>query len=413
MKSIAVDNLKDGMVYDDAIYLDPNDSMVFIHAHDMILNTDIQRLRKWSISRIFTNGSLIVICKFETNDSPIEIENYPTLSPEMLSKTNFITQGVAQLFTKYPFVNNDLFTKGCAIVERVYNDIINKNSSASVHDLTLLVEDILAVIEIYPYFFIFYYDRLQNGNVYSHILMVGMVSIFLAKMLGFSKVLITDLAVGIFLMDIGMLKIEPTLLNAEKILTPEEKAKISLHTLQGYKILIEPQLRLKSIFTIPSLQHHENYDGSGYPRKLQGDAIHIYARISKIVDAFVSLLEHKPYRNIKMYNGYEAFQEMLKQSIHIYDKSYLKVFINNMSLYPVGTLVQLSNDIIGLVVGVVPQAVQKPIVLCLRTPSSHKFKKAEYIALHETDLTISKIVSSIELDLNLREEVSSIVLGVK
>jgi response regulator RpfG family c-di-GMP phosphodiesterase/DNA-binding LacI/PurR family transcriptional regulator len=96
--------------------------------------------------------------------------------------------------------------------------------------------------------------------------------------------------------DIGKVGISDTILHKRGPLTEEEYEKVKLHTTIGYNILKSSDRRLLQTAAIIAYQHHERWDGTGYPRGLSGEDIHIYGRIVCLADVFDALGSDRSYR---------------------------------------------------------------------------------------------------------------------
>jgi len=133
---------------------------------------------------------------------------------------------------------------------------------------------------------------------YTHSVNVGILGVTLAKALfkNSSDHDIHALGIGFFLHDLGKVRINQEIINKPAKLTEEEMREIRRHPADGYKILLETrQLTTESRLIV--LQHHERYDGSGYPRGLRKDEIHIYARLCSLADVYDALTSDRPYKN--------------------------------------------------------------------------------------------------------------------
>lgn len=166
-----------------------------------------------------------------------------------------------------------------------------------------------------------------------------------------------ELAIVGLLHDVGMLKIPQTILEKEEKLTEDEINQIRTHPILSYKFINDKNIFGKDVLD-PIIQHHEQYDGNGYPRKLSGDKIHIFAKIISIADAFEAQISDRSYRKSK--TGYSAMKEVLSESQNRFDPKVLRAFLSILSIYPPGTLVQLNNNSIGTVTAVNPQAPLRP-----------------------------------------------------
>ncbi|MCG8570843.1 MAG: HD-GYP domain-containing protein [Spirochaetes bacterium] len=177
------------------------------------------------------------------------------------------------------------------------------------------------------------------------------------------------LCMASLLHDLGMLKVPDDILNKEGKLTDEEFNLIKSHTISIYK-----ELKLTKLFTEEVLtavvQHHEHYDGSGYPQKLAGEKISDFAKIIAIADAFEAQISARSYRRTK--NRYLAMRELMTDVKKSFDPKFFQTFLNTISLYPPGSLVQLNDDSIGLVTGINKEVPMRPLIKILITSDGIK-----------------------------------------
>ena len=134
----------------------------------------------------------------------------------------------------------------------------------------------------------------ENGY---HVKRVGNISAFLAKQLGFSNAETDLIHLASSMHDIGKLAIDDRILNKPGKLTQEEYEVVKHHCLYGHQLLNNSNRELLKAAAIIAYEHHENYDGSGYPRGLSGNEIHIYSRIVALVDVFDALATKRVYKN--------------------------------------------------------------------------------------------------------------------
>lgn len=128
--------------------------------------------------------------------------------------------------------------------------------------------------------------------------------------------------------DIGKLAIEDHILKKPGRLTTEEYAKMKEHTLVGYQLLTSSSRPLLRTAAIIALQHHEKYDGSGYPSGLRGEAIHIYGRITAIADVFDALGSDRVYRPAWDLN--KVYDYIRSQSGKHFDPRLVEIFFQNL-----------------------------------------------------------------------------------
>lgn len=147
-------------------------------------------------------------------------------------------------------------------------------------------------------------------------------SLRLGHELGLDKETMRDLELGSLMHDIGKIGVPDTILHKPASLTEEEWAKMRLHPVHGQNILRDIPF-LEGAARIVA-QHHEKWDGSGYPQGLKGEAIDIGARIFAVVDAFDAIVSNRVYRNSQPYEN--ALEEIEKHSGTQFDPVVVEAF---------------------------------------------------------------------------------------
>ncbi len=159
---------------------------------------------------------------------------------------------------------------------------------------------------------------------YTHSVNVAAVGTLFAKELGLGEKDLKHFCSGILLHDIGKTRINTKILNKKGKLTKEEFEKVKEHPELGVAILKEAGSSLTDEYTI-TLQHHENYDGTGYPHGLQKNEIHRYGRIARIIDVYDALTTNRPYA--KAIRPFAALVEMKENMSNCFDEELFKEFI--------------------------------------------------------------------------------------
>lgn len=161
---------------------------------------------------------------------------------------------------------------------------------------------------------------------YTHSVNVGFTSLMLAKTLfgnsdGHDM---HELAAGFFLHDLGKVKVDPAIINKPARLTEAEMRRMRIHPYQGYKILKEAD-EMSEECRIVVMEHHELFDGSGYPKRIGGDQIHIYGRICCIADVFDALTAERSYK--KAMTPFDALSLMRDKMPNHFDKKLFAQFV--------------------------------------------------------------------------------------
>ncbi|MGR3175808.1 MAG: HD-GYP domain-containing protein [Candidatus Scalindua sp.] len=159
---------------------------------------------------------------------------------------------------------------------------------------------------------------------YTHSVNVAAVGTLFAKDLGLEEDDLKRFCAGILLHDIGKTKISTDILNKNGKLTDEEYSKIKEHPELGVAILKETGNGFTDEYTV-TLQHHENYDGTGYPHGLQKEEIHRCGRIARIIDVYDALTTNRPYA--KAVRPFAALVEMRDKMLNCFDKELFVKFI--------------------------------------------------------------------------------------
>jgi len=159
---------------------------------------------------------------------------------------------------------------------------------------------------------------------YTHSVNVAAVGTLFAKELGFGDEDLKHFCSGILLHDVGKTRISTDILNKKGKLTKEEYEKIKKHPEMGVEILKEAGNGFTDEYII-TLQHHENDDGTGYPRGLKKDEILRCGKIARIIDVYDALTADRPYA--KAIRPFAALLEMKEKMLHCFDKELFMKFI--------------------------------------------------------------------------------------
>lgn len=202
-------------------------------------------------------------------------------------------------------------------------------------------------------------DQPGKEEAYSHSLNVSLLSMMLARELCLPAGLVHLVGLGALFHDIGLSRLPAKILNNPAPPTRAERDLLEMHCEYGLDIGRQaglPAATLQIIF-----QHHEHYDGSGYPRKLKGGAIDPLARIVSLINAFDSLCN--PPQASQTLTPHDALSQMFAQYRARFDPRLLQLFIRFMGVYPAGTVVGLSNEMVGMVIAVNADHPLKPTVI--------------------------------------------------
>ncbi len=190
----------------------------------------------------------------------------------------------------------------------------------------------------------------------------GILSIIIGEHLGLPRHRLLQIATGALLHDIGMIKVPASIINKEGKLDDNELQIIRSHTSYGYKLIVNELLYADEVGKA-AMQHHERWDGEGYPGRLSGDRIDIGARIISVADAFEAMVSPKAYRDSMV--GYQAMKNLLSDNARRFDPDIIRAMIQSMGIYPVGSIVLMNNSVIARVIESHQDAPLRPVIRVL------------------------------------------------
>ena len=205
--------------------------------------------------------------------------------------------------------------------------------------------------------------KVSDEYTFKHSVDVSTISMLIAKKSGFPEMDIQRIGMAGLLHDLGKSKVPNEVLNKAGKLTEEEFAIMKKHSLYGYQILKErkdiPQEVLMGV-----LQHHEKINGKGYPMGVSAEQISEYAKILSIADIYDALVTERPYK--KAFSQQDAIEMIMAMTDEL-DITYMRNFLAIMILYPVDSVVTLSNGERARVVKNNPQYPLRPTVVSIKT----------------------------------------------
>jgi HD-GYP domain-containing protein (c-di-GMP phosphodiesterase class II) len=208
---------------------------------------------------------------------------------------------------------------------------------------------------------------------------------------------IMNIVIGGLLHDVGMLRLPKELVSKKGGLTAVELQHMQAHPLFTYRIVTK-ELQYTEDIGIVVLQHHERWDGEGYPRKTAGSVIDIGARIVSVADAFEAMVSQKPYRNSMI--GYQAIKNLMSDNSRRFDPDVLKAFIQTLGIYPIGSIILLNNGATARVIEVSGNAPLRPRIQILIDEHGRTLKPDEgepIDLLKDKSLFISRALDPKEL----------------
>ena len=242
--------------------------------------------------------------------------------------------------------------------------------------------------------------REKDDYLLEHSLNVAILLANFAQYIGLDEEIVGELALCGFLHDIGKIKIPDEILHKPGRLTDMEMNIMRDHVVFGITALQEMDIPERMIRTIS--EHHERLDGYGYPEGTRGDEISFYGRMISIVDVYDALTADRCYK--PGMPSQKALQILLKDTPHKYDQELVQKFIKCIGIYPVGSLVELSDASIAMVVTHNESTPLKPLVKVFYSVRNNHYlaPKDVNLAKVQNGLSIKKAVlaSDYKIDFN-------------
>jgi putative nucleotidyltransferase with HDIG domain len=230
-------------------------------------------------------------------------------------------------------------------------------------------------------------DKMGGEELYFHSLNVAMLSMMMARDIHLPQEVVNALGMGALFHDVGRKEIPDKVLLKTEPLTQAEQNLYQMHC--QYGVDIAQRLKLPPPVQAIIRDHHETFDGSGYPQRLKGEAISLLSRIVAIANYYDELC-NPPNMGVAL-TPHEALSIMFAKLRAKFDPKLLQVFIRCLGVYPPGTIVQLSNGVIGMVATVNTAKPMRPMVVIYDA----NIPKDEAILVdmeRETDLNIVKAI---------------------
>ncbi len=230
--------------------------------------------------------------------------------------------------------------------------------------------------------------------IVSHSVNVAILSVAIADTLKLPSHKMIEVGMAGLLHELGMFKLPDNFQTANRTLTEAEKRALSAHPLLGYRTLRD--LGFPPNVTLAVLEHHEKEDGSGYPQGLMGDKIATSAKILAVASAYDAQTTSRPFRVAR--GGHASLLSMLQDIRKAYDEQILRRLVVTLSIFPIGTYVELKNGCLAVVFEPNPEDFKRPDIQLLTDEGKSPLTGYPILRLIETpELAISRALNSEEV----------------
>ncbi|WP_353177198.1 HD-GYP domain-containing protein [Delftia acidovorans] len=231
--------------------------------------------------------------------------------------------------------------------------------------------------------------KTSDDYTYMHSVAVCALMIVLARQLDLPPQQVREAGYAGLLHDIGKMAVATAILNKPGRLTDQEFIEMREHPARGLELLKAGGVDDPVVLDV-CLHHHEKVDGTGYPHRLRGEDISLFAKMGAVCDVYDAITSDRPYK--RGWDPAEAVHKMAEWSAGHFDKTVFQAFVKSIGIYPVGSLVRLTTGRLGVVVDPGRQSLTCPQVKVFYSTASGMRMAPETVDLARPGCT-EKIVS--------------------
>lgn len=319
---------------------------------------------------VLTEGYITKLKEMEYNYLYVEDETVGQLLNDEVLSEEFLIRVYNELNELFTLIGNERpfsLTNLVKLVDEVIYSLINHVNAAQ-------------LVDYGP----------KHDYLIGHSVNTCILSIITGLAMGLTTAELSNLGLGAILHDIGIKTIDKSIL--KRIILPESPQYILLkkHVEKGFELL-RGRSDISLIASHIAFQHHEKWDGSGYPRGIKEENIHKFGRIVAIAETYDALITDRIYRKRVM--PHEAIEIIVALGRTQFDSEIVEVFTRNVPPYPVGTEVVLNNSMIGVVIDVNKSFPTRPIIRITRDEFGNENNNKTDISLIEnTSIFINKVL---------------------
>lgn len=402
LRRIKIEDLKEGMMFSEPLFFDDGKNRVLGKGYP-VSQRELSVLKQWKVPFVMTAGKSIkkstevaelvdeldrlsdeggtATAKAGGKQKKTADENTILQLPDILTHSELYTEYLAIILTLDIFLND--VKKRKPISARPIDGIALRLRNLIAADRPLVISFILSA-------------HIPERDMAKALVDSAILAETIANFMHLPEDYIDDIVLGSLLHDCGMMRIPDAILNKKTALSDTEMQTVAAHTIYGYKAALSEFVYTERVAMLV-LEHHERWDGKGYPNGLDKDSIEIGARIIAVVDAFVAMTAHKAYRNALL--GYDAMKTLLADKGRRFDYEVIKAMIQSIGVYPIGSIVLMNDTSIVRVVGIAPEAPLRPLIRVLIDETGHLYpnNKGKLIDLKEhTNTFIVKAVDPLQ-----------------
>jgi putative nucleotidyltransferase with HDIG domain len=376
MNAVDTSKLQVGIYYSDNVFLEQG---YLLLTPDIPVSQElITRLRKWNYKFVYTNGQPSTKASYKTVKKTVEAsisldknEEEKQLRTDAMDYFTKTVKFVKRIFDR--FVDNDDLDRGLII------DKVKELRQTVLTNKTIFMN----------------LPEIEKGDNYVSVdaVKTSIYAVTLAELLKFPVHRQIDIGVAGLLHDIGMLKIPKQIYMNDRKLNDKERQVIKAHVSLSVQTL--RRFNFSNDIVQAIAEHHENFNGTGYPNGLSGAQLSSYGKIVAVVSAYVAATSKRMHRG--KLQGHSGVIDILKQTNKKYDPQITKALILMLSIYPLGTFVELENGQKGIVCKTSIYNPKNPVVKLLLDQDNEPLTYHKEVMTIKEGFTIRRALSESEV----------------
>jgi HD-GYP domain-containing protein (c-di-GMP phosphodiesterase class II) len=392
-ESVPLESLKVGVTLNVPVYEDRSDgSLILLLASGTALTESLlARLKIRGIERVRVHRGELqrVVAGF---GDKVSSPSQPANSRWKHTSASFLNKVATHGVSRYDDANRELlgrvFQSSVKQVETLFDGLSRGEISDTAPLAAVSSESLLRIADDLDLFVSLGLKPATDKYPCRHSLQTAMLAMSIGTVLGLKRDELIELGIGCLVHDAGMLQLQSSIVNVQRALTSVEFLEITRHPTLTFDAL-RYVADVPNASRLVAYQMHERLNGSGYPRRRTANQIHYLAKIAAVADVFVALLAPRPHRPGLL--PYRAMEQILQEAhAGLYDPAVVRALLHTVSLFPIGSYVEISDGRVGKVLRSNRDSYAAPVI---ETGANRDSRKLELIDLsHHRDLKVVRAV---------------------
>ncbi len=361
---------------------------------------DLNTLKNCGVDEIWIDTSLGLdvdsgVVAHSQSEEELKVENELKKIEQTPQKTEALVSLQIELIAA-----KKLHTKTKEAVVSIFKDV-RMGNALKLDDAILLVNELNQSIIRNPSALICL-SRLKTADNYTylHSVSVCVLMIALGRQLGMKDDMLKQVGIAGLLHDVGKVFIPDEVLNKPGKLTDEEFNIVKTHPVKGWEFLKDSG-EVSDLILDVCRHHHERVDGMGYPDKLSGEALTLFARMGAVCDVYDAITSNRSYK--KGWEPVESIRKMAEWNNGHFDEVVFHAFVKTVGIYPTGTLLKLKSGRLGVVTDQSKKSLVMPIVKVFFSTRSNMHILQEIVDLSKSTDSIASIENPLQWGFDLGE----------